>query len=156
MGADTAEQEEDCSGTAPVISSLTAEPIGLVEYEQGVSYPTLRFDLVATDADSDLSYLSYEIWWDEDMDGTVDVEAESMGVGELAISDTRCETPQANVLIDQPAAGIPAPNTWYDFAFRVYDEAQMMSVPAYVQAAPPKKDGSDPDPYEPGDTGAAR
>ncbi len=148
-GGDTGDTAAECSGTAPVITSLEAIPDGLRKHEQGqVSYPAMIFEIEADDEDGDLSFVSYQVWWDDDMDGTTSTSASPKITGQATIESTRCDSFSVGLNLSLASQGDPAYNTWYDFAVVISDEAELASEPAYVQGAMPKEDGSDPDPYE--------
>ncbi len=147
-GGDTGDTAAVCSGTPPVITSLSAYADGLHELEQGQSYPTMIFEIQADDDDGDLNFVTYQAWWDDDMDGTVDTSGSAKITGQATISSTRCASFTMDLDLSLASQGDPAYNVWYDFAVVIGDEAGLLSEPAYVQGAMPKEDGSDPDPYE--------
>ncbi len=145
-GGDTGDTAVDCSGSAPVITTLSAYADGLHEDEQGQTFPAMVFEIQADDSDGDLSFVSYRMWWDDDLDGTVDVSGSALIQGQSALSTTRCDSFSMGLNLSLSSQGNPAFNTWYDFAVTVADEAEMWSEPAFCQGAMPKEDGSDPDP----------
>ncbi len=147
-GGDTGDTAVDCSGVAPVITSLTASPDGLHEDEQGQTFPAMVFTLEADDVDGDLSFVSYRMWWDDDLDGATDTTGSALVQGQTAISSTRCASFTLGLNLSISSQGNPAYNTWYDFAVSVADEAGMWSEPAFCQGAMPNEDGSDPDPMK--------
>jgi hypothetical protein len=147
-GGDTGDSAVDCSGTAPVITSLTARADGLHEDEQGQTFPAMVFELVADDVDGDLSFVYYRMWWDDDLDGTVDSSGSALVQGQAAISSSRCDSFSVGLNLSISSQGNPAYNTWYDFAVALADEAEIWSEPAFCQGAMPNEDGSDPDPLE--------
>ena len=116
--------------------------------EQGQTYPAMVFELQADDVDGDLSFVSYRMWWDADLDGTVDTSGSALVQGQTAISSTRCASFTMGLNLSISSQGNPAYNTWYDFAVSLADEAEMWSEPAFCQGAMPNEDGSDPDPME--------
>ncbi len=145
-GGDTGDTAVECSGTAPVIASLSGYADGLHENEQGQTFPTMIFEVQADDVDGDLNFVYYQMWWDDDLDGTVDTSGAAMVQGQAAISSTRCDSFSMGLNLSLGSQGNPAYNTWYDFAVIIADEAELWSEPAYCQGAMPNEDGSDPDP----------
>jgi hypothetical protein len=147
-GGDTGDTAVDCSGVAPVITSLQARADGLHEDEQGQTFPAMVFELQADDADGDLSFVSYRMWWDDQLDGVVDTSVAAPVQGQAAISTTRCASFSVGLNLSLSSQGNPAYDTWHDFAVALADEAGIWSEPALCQGAMPKEDGSDPDPLE--------
>jgi len=147
-GGDTGDTAVDCAGVAPVITSLTASADGLHEDEQGQSFPAMVFELQADDVDGDMSFVSYRMWWDDVLDGTVDTSGSAFVQGQAAISSGRCDSFTLGLNLSISSQGNPALNTWYDFAVTIADEADMWSEPAFCQGAMPNEDGSDPDPLD--------
>jgi hypothetical protein len=145
-GGDTGDTAVDCSGAAPVITSLTARADGLQENEQGQTFPAMVFELQADDQDGDLSFVSYRMWWDDELDGTVDTSGAALVQGQAALSSARCDSFSMGLNLSISSQGNPAYNTWHDFAVAIADEAEIWSEPAFCQGAMPKEDGSDPDP----------
>ncbi len=152
-GGDTGDSEVDCSGTAPVITGLEARADGLHELEQGQLFPTMIFEITAEDDDGDLHFMSYELWFDCELDGVVDTTTAASVSGQSTISSTRCGSYSVVLDLSLSSQGNPPYDTWCDFALRVGDEAGLLSEVALVQGAMPKEDGSDPDPYKPDTSG---
>ena len=149
-GVDTEDTAAVCEGTAPRIEDLSADPDGLHELEQGQLYPTLIFGIQASDADGDLNFVRYELWWDQELDGAVDSSGAALVSGQASLSSRRCQSPTMALDLLLSSQGDPPWNTWCDFALRISDEAGLWSEPAVVQGAMPKEDGSDPDPMKGG------
>jgi hypothetical protein len=147
-GGDTGDTAVDCAGTAPEITSLRGYADGLHEDEQGQSLPAMIFELQADDPDGDLSFVYYRMWWDGDLDGTVDTSGAARVTGQAAISSRRCDSFSMNLNLSLGTLGDPPPNTWQDFAVSIADEAELWSEPAFCQGAMPKETGEDPDPLE--------
>ncbi|MFH1466743.1 MAG: hypothetical protein ABIO70_20325 [Pseudomonadota bacterium] len=147
-GGDTGDTAAECAGTNPVLTALSARPDGCHELEQGQLYPTLIFDLSATDADGDLNYVTYELWWDEEVDGAVDTSGNAQLTGHATVDTARCGTESMSLALSLSSQGNPAYNVWYDFALRVGDEAGLTSNVLVTPGAMPKEDCSDPDPMK--------
>jgi len=147
-GGDTGDTALECAGTNPVLTALTARPDGLHELEQGQLFPTLIFDITATDEDGDLNYVTYDLWWDDEVDGAVDTSGNAQVTGHATVADDRCQTGSMSLELSLSSQGNPAYNVWYDFALVVGDEAGLRSNVLVTPGAMPKEDGADPDPMK--------
>ena len=145
-GGDTGDTALECAGTNPVLTELTARPDGLHELEQGQLFPTMIFDISATDEDGDLNFVTYDLWWDDVVDGTVDTSGSPQVTGHGTISTARGNSSSMSMELSLSSQGNPAYNVWYDFALVVEDEAGLPSNVLVTPGAMPKEDGSDPDP----------
>jgi len=153
-GRDTGSDDEPCGEAVPAIRRFTVTPDGLQEFEEDQFYPTVRIELDLTDEDGDLTFLTWMLWWDDDLDGVVDTSGLVRADGQMSVDAAECEATAPTVYLLLGSAGDPAPGTWYDWAIQVLDREGHASEPAYTQGGVPEKDGSDPDPPD-GDTGPA-
>lgn len=141
--------EITCGGVPPEILTFTAEPDGLWQGEQGTDpQPAVQISVTAIDEDKDLSEVRLELWFDDYVDGVVDTGDAPWLDRWITISTSPCFTPTATLDIHAGAkTGTDLePNTWYDWAMRVSDAAELSSEILFTIAGTPKEDGSDPDP----------
>ena len=146
--SDTA-PEISCGGVNPEILTFGAEAVGLWGGEEGAEQlPTVELQLMVIDEDKDLSEVRLELWFDDWVDGVVDTGDRAWLDRYITISSERCLTSSANLIVHAGAkSGTDLePNTWYDWAARVSDDAGLQSDIATTVAGTPKEDGTDPDP----------
>jgi hypothetical protein len=140
------ETGDGCEGADPIVTLFTAEADGLQEFEGGGTYPAITLTIDATDEDGDLSFMTYDVWWDDTPDESVDTSNSADESGQFTVSSDECGGYTANLALTIPCDGDPAENTWHDFAVRVTDRNGYESDIAIAQGGTPKSDGSDPDP----------
>lgn len=137
---------DDCKGTAPVIEDLTIEEGDPITGEGGEDpQPTLVIMAEYSDEDGDAHVLAMDIWYDDVVDGTVDVS----GTADAALAETAAQDDDGNPVeaCDGKAGyfgvqlGVTGDNlefeTEYDFAVVLYDAAGMGSAPAFGTAVTP-------------------
>jgi hypothetical protein len=141
-GGDTG--EESCAGTAPTIIYMTIENGGMKDFE-GALWPTVLLQVDARDDDGDLDFATLEMWWDNEVDGTVDTSGEPL-TKKIFTSDSKpCRQNDGSYgLYLQVGTGLTY-NTTYDFAARVGDSSGLRSEIEVESMTTPKEDGSDGD-----------
>ena len=137
---------DGCEGEAPVVTQFSAEPNGLKTFEGGGTYPAVTLSITAEDDDGDLSFMTYEIWWDDTLDENVDTSQSAKESGQFTVTSDECGGYTASLNLTIPCDGDPAENTWYEFAVQVTDRNGYESEVVITQGGTPQSDGSDPDP----------
>ncbi len=137
---------DGCEGTNPVVTTFTADADGLQSFEGGGTYPAITLTMAAEDVDGDLSFMTYEVWWDDTLDEAVDTSGSPDASGQFTVTSDECGGFTSQLTLTIPCDGDPAENTWYDFALRITDRNGYESDIAVTQGGTPKSDGSDPDP----------
>lgn len=144
-GTDTG--EESCAGTAPSIIYMTIENGGMKDFE-GALWPTILLQVDARDDDGDLDFATLEMWWDQEVDGTVDTSGEPLTKKIFTSDSLPCRQNDGSYgLYLQVGTGL-AYNTTYDFAARVGDASGLRSEIETESMTTPKEDGSDGDVIE--------
>ncbi|MBN2800589.1 MAG: hypothetical protein JXX28_15715 [Deltaproteobacteria bacterium] len=92
---DTGPVASSCGDSAPVISAVTARDNGLMDFS-GESLPTVLIQADTADADGDLDWYTLQVWWDEDVDGQVDVAGAPSELYD-SLSDTACSVDDARL-----------------------------------------------------------
>lgn len=139
--------DDSCKGTAPVIDSFEAKDEGktTVDGDSGNEYPIIDLIVEYSDEDGDAHVLSADIWWDDEVDGTVDITTKvDSAVARTSAQDAdgnpveECAGKAGGFDIGQAVAGGTLKyDTEYDFAIVVYDNADMASAPAFATAITP-------------------
>jgi len=150
---------ESCGPNAPVLEAIT------IENGSDTTGVQLDFTLTSTDIDGDLHEISFELWLDDVVDGSVDTAGPAPLTGGPAIVQDAngpvapCSIAQGlNLTVTVPVdGGTLAFDTEMDFAWRVLDADGNPSNVLVQAGYTPKADGSDGgvvDPPDPtGDTG---
>lgn len=134
---------EECGGTAPVITEVVCENIGLQEYETG-TYPQLLMRMQVTDADKDIHQYSAEVYFDETEDGSVLLDSSPFDPVSGSTSEASCNTDDASINFGLViTGGNPSFDTVYEWALVVKDAQGLASDPYVLTCATPKEDGSD-------------
>ena len=111
-----------CGDADPTISELTIEDAGVRDYG-GTSYPTVRIQARASDADGDLHYYLMRVWWSEDAAEAEGMEGEYVEVWGT-IAEEPCTTQTAVLQVDIAVAGNPPEDTELTWAVLVYDDQE--------------------------------
>ncbi len=134
--------DDSCGGTAPVISEITCQNLGLAHYEDG-DYPQLLMTMAVTDDDGDLSSYSAEVYFDDTVDGTVATDSSPFDPVSGSTSSETCNTASANLGVTLViTGGRPEFDTEYEWAFIVNDAAGQSSDPYVLTCRTPKSDGT--------------
>jgi len=136
--------DESCAGTPPNIIYMSIENGGLQQFE-GASWPTILLQVEARDDDGDLEFATVELWWDTDVDASVDTSSEPLTKKIFTSDSEPCRQNDGNYgLYIQVGTGLQY-NTTYDFAARVGDASGLRSEFEIESMTTPKEDGSDGD-----------
>ncbi len=137
----------DCSGTAPVIDNFEASDQGqtATDSDSGKTYPVIDLMIEYSDDDGDAHVISTDVWWDDVIDGTVDVTKNpDTSTAPQALKDNDGNTVEecagSGGTLDlglMVAGGGLEYETTYDFAVIVYDNAKMASEPAFASGLTP-------------------
>ena len=137
---------EVCEGTAPVIEDFSAEEGPVISGEGGEDdQPTLQLMAEYSDEDGDAHVLAMDIWYDAELDGTVDTSgAADFGLDPTAVEDDGgnpvdpCDGHAGSFGVLLGVTGDPLDfETEYDFGVVLYDNAGMGSEPAFITAVTP-------------------
>jgi hypothetical protein len=136
--------EESCAGTAPTIIYMDIVNGGFKDFE-GAQWPTIKLQVEARDDDGDLEFATVEMWWDAEVDASVDTESDPLTKKIFTSDSLPCRQNDGNYgLFLQVGTGLNY-NTTYDFAVRVGDASGMRSDFKIKSMTTPKEDGSDGD-----------
>ncbi len=81
---------DDCGTSSPVIEEATIRDGGPQQFDQG-TFPSIIISADTSDEDGDLHYYEMRVWWDDEIDGSVDTsEAYQEVYG--TVSNTECAT----------------------------------------------------------------
>jgi hypothetical protein len=136
--------EESCAGTPPTIIYMSIENGGFQNFE-GAQWPTIKLQVEARDDDGDLEFATVEMWWDAEVDATVDTSSDPI-TKKIFTSDAKpCRQNDGSYgLYLQVGTGLQY-NTTYDFAVRIGDASGLRSEFEVESMTTPKEDGSDGD-----------
>jgi len=136
--------EESCAGTAPNIIYMSIENGGLKNFE-GAMWPTILLQVEARDDDGDLEFATVEMWWDDEVDSSVETSDDPLTKKIFTSDSLPCRQNDGSYgLYLQVGTGLQY-NTTYDFAVRVGDASGMRSEIEIESMTTPKEDGSDGD-----------
>ena len=139
-GTDT--DELTCGGTPPVITSVQCEAAGLLEYEPGSSLPTLLFSVDVTDEDQDLENMTVELYFDDEVDGTVSTTDSPYSPSIVTIDSTECVTPESGVNLTVFVSGVdPRYNLNYEWSIVVRDANDIAAEPFILECITPQENG---------------
>jgi len=139
-GGDTDDLE--CGGTPPVVTSVQCEAAGLLEYEPGSSLPTLLFSIEVTDEDRDLENMSVELYFDDEVNGTVSTTESPYTPSIVTIDSTECVTPASGVNLTVFVSGVdPRFNTLYEWSIVVRDANDTAAEPFIIECITPFENG---------------
>ncbi len=134
-----------CSGTAPVITSLSCENTGLQpHFETKEPTVTMTIEVQISDDDGDLQSYQLDMWFDDDIDGSVDTSGVQFDpqVGTLDAPECGAENAQISSTL-YLTGGTPSYNTSYEWAVQVTDAAGIPSEVEIKTCVTPMSDGSD-------------
>lgn len=134
--------EESCAGTAPVIIYMAIENGGLKDFE-GAQWPTIKLQVEARDDDGDLEFATVEMWWDAEVNASVDTSADPLTQKIFTSDSLPCRQNDGNYGLFLQVGTALNYNTTYDFAVRVGDASGMRSDFKIKSMVTPKEDGSD-------------
>ena len=133
--------EESCAEWAPTILSVTIENGGFQEYF-GELWPTVLIQVDARDNDGDLNFATLEMWWDREVDGSVDTSRQALK--KIFTSDSEpCKKVYGSYEHHLMVGMGLDYHTTYDFAVRVGDYSGRLSQVEVESMTTPKEDGSD-------------
>lgn len=136
--------EESCAGTPPTIIYMAIENGGLQNFE-GADWPTIKLQVEARDDDGDLEFATVEMWWDDEVDATVDTNSEPLTKKIFTSDSLPCRQNDGNYGLYLQVGTALNYNTTYDFAVRVGDASALRSEFEIKSMTTPKEDGSDGD-----------
>lgn len=141
--ATTTPTEPTCSGKAPVIVDVTATNNGLNK-DGDEPLPSMLFVIEASDDDGDLHEVSYQLWHDTTVDGSVDTAVVSSLSGSTDGLSADCKANGITLNLTVTLGGDDIPyDTLTEFAIEVADANGYRSAPFVLSATTPKADGSD-------------
>lgn len=117
-----------CGETPPSIDQFTVTYQGMSEGDAcgDEIHPLIRIETVASDADSDLTYWTLRVWYDDTIDGQVAAEGEYFEVfGTL--SDEECDVANATVAMLLCVTGNPPYSTELEFGAVLMDDSDNKS-----------------------------
>ncbi len=143
--------DNDCDGTtadapstaAPVVEQITCSNGGLREVE-GAAYPTLAFAIQMTDVDADLHQNRIQVYFDDQVDGTVTPSDSPYSpiISSLPLDDCEGVPETETTLTVFIPGGSPPFDTELEWAFVVSDAADLASEPYILSCRTPREDGS--------------
>ena len=142
-GSDTGDEVE-CFGNDPVVGSVTLENGGSQDFE-GELYPTVLIWAEVTDEDGNLDFVTMDLWWDEEPDGTLDSSGDPQGSSSFVPNSDaeKCaQTAETVGLYLQVGGGIPY-DTEMDFGVRITDSESEVSNVAVATGFTPTETGDD-------------
>lgn len=122
-------------GTAPEIDGFSID-----EGTSTAEGPSLLVELTASDSDGDLHSYQVDLWFDEQVDGSVDEGSDNhITPGPVALDVAACAAPAiaSEVNIVLLGEDVLAYDTLYEFAAVVTDAAGLSSAPAITTAQTP-------------------
>lgn len=145
LDTDSDTETEECSGTAPVIEEVSCENSGIQpHYETGEDTVTLTIRAETSDADGDLDFYTFELFYDEDVDGSIDTSSSPFSPSSGAVDVDECEAGLVSLgTVLYLAGGDPAFDTLYEWGVVVTDGAGLQSEVGIVECYTPKSTGED-------------
>ena len=142
-GAGEQEQDdESCMGTEPVISEVLCTNSGIQTHPDYGTLPTLNITAQFTDEDQDMNYYTFELLYDDELDGQVAATAESLETNGTAGSE-ECSVGQGEAGVTlYLQGGEPAFDTEYEWYVILTDVNGYSSNTAMVVCRTPKSDGT--------------
>lgn len=128
---------------APVVERVTCTSGGLREVE-GEAYPTLEFVNQLTDVDADLHQNRIQIYFDDQLDGSVarSDSPYSPVTSSLPLDDCEGVAETETTLTAFISGGSPPFDTELEWAFVVTDAGDLASEPYILTCRTPREDGS--------------
>ena len=141
-GQGDGEEDDGCMGAEPVISEVLCSNSGIQTHPDYGTLPTLTITANFTDEDQDMNYYTFELLYDEELDGQVAAEAASLETNGTAGSD-ECSVGQgeAGVTI-YLQGGDPAFDTEYEWYVILTDINGYSSNTAMAVCRTPNSDGT--------------
>lgn len=140
----------ECTSVPPEITEISVSNGGMIPVEGGEDQPSVRVDVTFLDEDQDIDVVDFHYWWDDVVDGVVDVSGtpqDVTGAFERDENYEACAAPSGSFgRLFGVSGGWFENNTWYDFAVTVTDAHGLVSEPAITSGVTPKADGTDGDP----------
>ena len=131
--------DEVCGDAAPLIESLTITDNGPTEFGSGDNahtWPAIRIEAQASDADGDLDWYTVQVWFDGLPDGDIDTTEEPFELT-TSISEEDCSVPLATVGTIMAVNGEPPPAVELEFGVVVIDaEGHASEVEPYTFITP--------------------
>lgn len=126
INQDTDVEEVKCEAAAPVLEELTVTP-GQFEFED-VLGPAIKVSGTGSDTDGNLHQMGLIVWWDDMVDGSVDITGVGTDTGLASLDPNPCTTPAGTLEFNLQVDGKRfAYATAYEFAGVVYDAAELRS-----------------------------
>lgn len=143
INQDSGGEVTECTGTAPVITSLTVSNGGIMTFDEG-DFPTVLVEIEVEDPDLDLARMRADIWWDETVDGVVDTSAAGLNGDWVQLGEEPCTIDRGGYGLRLAVGdGRFAPATVYEFAMVAYDAHEVASNVGVGAGTTPNADGSD-------------
>lgn len=145
LDTDTEDETEECSGTAPVVEAVTCENSGIQpHFETGEDTVTMTIMAETSDADGDLDYYTFELFFDDEIDGTVDTSTSVFSPSSGSVDVDACEAGLVNLgTVLYLAGGDPDYDTLYEWGVIVTDGGGIASEVMVVECYTPTSDGED-------------
>ncbi len=145
LDTDTDDSAEECSGEAPVITGVSCENSGIQpHYETSEDTVTMTILADTEDADGDLSYYTFELFYDDEVDGAVDTSSSNFSPSQGTVDADECDAGLVTVgTVLYLPGGDPDFDTHYEWAVVVSDAASMASDPYIFDCWTPTSDGED-------------
>lgn len=133
-----------CLGHAPVAVALELGNGGVTDFD-GTPYPTILFNVLATDEDGNLNYVTLDIWFQAGGEGDFTPSGDPQVSSAMSTGADDCGQSEAELKLKvQVGEGLDY-NTAYDFGVRVTDQAAEVSNILTGVGITPRADGSDGD-----------
>ena len=139
----------DCTSVPPDIDDISVSNGGQITGEGGDPDWSIRVDIHFVDPDLDVDVADIHYWWDDTVDGVVDVSgAPDITTGPFKIDSDgeACRVSGGSFGELLGIRGRFVYNTWYDFGVTITDAHGLESDAAFASGVTPKEDGSDGDP----------
>ena len=146
----------ECSGTAPQVVDMWCDNSGIQEhYETGEDTVTMELWVEVSDEDGDFHQYSMQIYYDEELDESIDTSDSNFSPISSSVEADECEAFSAQVGVTLYLTGSdPDYDTTYEWGVVVEDAAGLESDVGIVQCITPQSDGTDG--AAPTDTASAR
>lgn len=135
----TGTTEECSSGNAPVVTGFTVSEGDTLTNEDGEEQPSILFTVEFEDEDADINEVEMNLWWDAEIDGSVDTaSADGVSFDKTQLEEGECTVDLGSLGAAWGVVGDPLEfETEYDFAVTIVDMAGIESEPAFATGTTP-------------------
>jgi hypothetical protein len=136
---------DECEGTLPVVDDIWCTNSGIKpHYETGEDTVTMQVWASVSDLDGDLTSYALQIFYDEEIDESVDTDIVNFSPVYGSVDSDECTANNADLGLTLYLTGDePAYDTLYDWGVVVTDAAGLESEVAVISCWTPASDGSD-------------